>query len=66
MYVSLFAKAGVAVTLGPTTEPGIEGGIPAPAGVGDPLLCECVAQGSVPLLRQHRDRAAHRRHAEER
>jgi Domain of unknown function (DUF4157) len=33
MYVSLFAKAGVAVTLGPTTEPGVEGGIPAPAGV---------------------------------
>jgi hypothetical protein len=33
MYVSLFAKAGVAVMLGPTTEPGVEGGIPAPAGV---------------------------------
>src|SRR5262249_10904741 len=33
MYVSLFAKAGVAVALGPTTEPGVEGGIPAPAGV---------------------------------
>ena len=33
MYVSLFAKAGVAVALGPTTEPGIEGGIPAPGGV---------------------------------
>ena len=33
MYVSLFAKAGVTVALGPTTEPGVEGGIPAPAGV---------------------------------
>src|SRR5262249_58448563 len=33
MYVSLFAKAGVAVALGPTTEPGVEGGIPAPGGV---------------------------------
>ncbi|HEX8106822.1 MAG TPA: DUF4157 domain-containing protein [Kofleriaceae bacterium] len=33
MYASLFAKAGVAVALGPTTEPGVEGGIPAPAGV---------------------------------
>lgn len=32
-YVSLFAKAGVTVALGPTTEPGVEGGIPAPAGV---------------------------------
>jgi hypothetical protein len=33
MYVSLFAKAGVTIALGPTTEPGVEGGIPAPAGV---------------------------------
>jgi hypothetical protein len=33
MYASLFAKAGVTVALGPTTEPGVEGGIPAPAGV---------------------------------
>jgi hypothetical protein len=33
MYVSLFAKAGVTVALGPTTEPGVEGGISAPAGV---------------------------------
>jgi hypothetical protein len=32
-YVGLFAKAGVAVALGPTTEPGVEGGIPAPGGV---------------------------------
>ena len=31
--VGLFAKAGVTVALGPTTEPGVEGGIPAPAGV---------------------------------
>jgi hypothetical protein len=33
MYVGLFAKAGVTVALGPTTEPGVEGGIPAPGGV---------------------------------
>jgi len=33
MYVGLFAKAGVTVMLGPTTEPGVEGGIPAPGGV---------------------------------
>ena len=33
MYVGLFAKAGIAVALGPTTEPGVEGGIPAPGGV---------------------------------
>ncbi len=31
--VGLFAKAGVAVALGPTTEPGVTGGIPAPDGV---------------------------------
>ena len=31
--VGLFAKAGVTVALGPTTEPGVEGGIPAPGGV---------------------------------
>jgi uncharacterized protein DUF4157 len=32
-YISLFAKAGVAIALGPTTEPGVKGGIPAPDGV---------------------------------
>jgi hypothetical protein len=31
--IGLFAKAGVAVALGPTSEPGVKGGIPAPAGV---------------------------------
>lgn len=31
--VSLFSKAGVAVALGPTAEPGVAGGIPAPDGV---------------------------------
>jgi hypothetical protein len=33
MYVGMFANAGVSVALGPTTEPGVEGGIPAPGGV---------------------------------
>jgi len=32
-YVGLFSRAGVAMTLGPTGEPGTEGGIPAPDGV---------------------------------
>jgi hypothetical protein len=32
-YISLFAKAGVTIALGPTTEPGVKGGIPAPDGV---------------------------------
>jgi Domain of unknown function (DUF4157) len=32
-YISLFAKAGVTIALGPTTEPGVTGGIPAPDGV---------------------------------
>jgi hypothetical protein len=32
-YVGLFAKAGVTVALGPTTEPGTQGGVPAPGGV---------------------------------
>ena len=33
MYLGLFERAGVAMTLGPTTEPGTMGGLPAPAGV---------------------------------
>ena len=33
MYVGLFANAGVSIALGLTTEPGVEGGIPAPSGV---------------------------------
>jgi hypothetical protein len=33
MYLSLFAKAGVDLTLGPMGEPGTSGGLPAPAGV---------------------------------
>jgi len=33
IYLGLFARAGVAMTLGPTNEPGTEGGIPAPGGV---------------------------------
>jgi hypothetical protein len=31
--VGLFSRAGIAMTLGPTGEPGTEGGIPAPDGV---------------------------------
>jgi hypothetical protein len=33
MYLGLFARAGVAMTLGPTGEPGASGGVPAPGGV---------------------------------
>ena len=33
MYVSLFERAGIAMTLGPTNESGTSGGLPAPAGV---------------------------------
>lgn len=33
MYQALFASAGVPISLGPTTEPGTSGGIPAPAGI---------------------------------
>jgi hypothetical protein len=33
MYLAIFQKAGVEMTLGPTAEPGTEGGLPAPAGV---------------------------------
>jgi hypothetical protein len=33
MYLSIFEKAGVEMTLGSTTEPGTAGGLPAPAGV---------------------------------
>ena len=33
MYLSIFAKAGIEMTLGSSTEPGTFGGIPAPAGV---------------------------------
>lgn len=33
LYVGLFGRAGVAMQLGPTGEPGTEGGIPAPGGV---------------------------------
>jgi hypothetical protein len=32
-YLGLFARAGVAMTLGPTGEPGTSGGVPAPGGV---------------------------------
>jgi len=33
MYLAIFEKAGVEMTLGPTAEPGTAGGLPAPAGV---------------------------------
>ena len=33
MYVGLFRKAGIAMTLGPMGEPGTSGGVPAPGGV---------------------------------
>jgi len=33
LCVGLFGRAGVAMQLGPTTEPGVEGGLPAPGGV---------------------------------
>ena len=33
MYLSIFAKAGIPMTLGPMGEPGTSGGLPAPAGV---------------------------------
>ncbi|HWO18552.1 MAG TPA: DUF4157 domain-containing protein [Kofleriaceae bacterium] len=33
MYLGLFARAGVAMALGPTSEPGTSGGVPAPGGV---------------------------------
>lgn len=33
MYLGLFARAGVAITLGPMGEPGTSGGMPAPGGV---------------------------------
>jgi hypothetical protein len=33
MYVGLFARAGVAMALGPVGEPGTSGGVPAPGGV---------------------------------
>jgi hypothetical protein len=33
MYVGLFQKAGIAMTLGPMGEPGTSGGVPAPGGV---------------------------------
>jgi len=33
VYLSIFEKAGIEMTLGPTTEPGTAGGLPAPAGV---------------------------------
>ncbi len=33
MYLTIFEKAGVEMMLGPTTEPGTAGGLPAPAGV---------------------------------
>ena len=33
MYLGLFTRAGVAMTLGPMGEPGTSGGIPAPGGV---------------------------------
>jgi hypothetical protein len=33
MYLSIFAKAGIEMTLGSSAEPGTFGGIPAPAGV---------------------------------
>ena len=33
MYLTIFEKAGVEMTLGPTAEPGTAGGLPAPAGV---------------------------------
>jgi len=33
MYLAIFEKAGLAMTLGSTVEPGTSGGLPAPAGV---------------------------------
>ena len=33
MYIGLFARAGLAMTLGPMGEPGTSGGVPAPGGV---------------------------------
>jgi hypothetical protein len=33
IYLAIFEKAGVEMTLGPTAEPGTAGGLPAPAGV---------------------------------
>lgn len=33
LYVGMFGRAGIAMQLGPTGEPGTEGGIPAPGGV---------------------------------
>ena len=33
LYLGLFARAGVAMALGPMSEPGTSGGVPAPGGV---------------------------------
>ncbi len=33
MYLALFRKAGVAMSLGPSTDPGVKGQLPAPGGV---------------------------------